>query len=40
MLRKGRRRDAYETVARACDAAGVAVSDDVRRVLGEVPQTR
>jgi precorrin-2 dehydrogenase len=40
MLRSGRRRDAYETIARACDAAGVPVSDDVRRVLGKVPQTR
>ncbi|HSP35032.1 MAG TPA: bifunctional precorrin-2 dehydrogenase/sirohydrochlorin ferrochelatase [Thermoanaerobaculia bacterium] len=39
LLRNGRRRDAYETIARACDAAGVAMSDDVRRVLDEVPQT-
>ncbi len=40
MLRKGRRREAYETIARACDAAGVALSDDLRRALGEVPQPR
>ncbi|HSP13225.1 MAG TPA: bifunctional precorrin-2 dehydrogenase/sirohydrochlorin ferrochelatase [Thermoanaerobaculia bacterium] len=40
MLRAGRRRDAYETIARACDAAGVPVSDQVRRVLEEVPQAR
>jgi precorrin-2 dehydrogenase len=40
MLRAGRRRDAYETIARACDAAGVPVSEDVRRVLEEVPQRR
>ncbi len=40
MLRAGRRRDAYETIARACNAAGVPVSDEVRRVLEEVPQAR
>lgn len=40
MLRNGRRREAYETIARACDAAGVAISDSVRRVLDEVPQAR
>ena len=40
LLRKGRRREAYETIARACDAAGVALSDAVREVLGGVPQPR
>ncbi len=40
MLRKGRRREAYETIARACDAEGIAISDAVRRVLDEVPQAR
>lgn len=40
MLRDGRRRDAYETIARACEAAGVPLSDAVRRVLDEVPQPR
>ena len=30
MLRNGRRREAYETIARACEAAGVRVSDAVR----------
>src|SRR5215213_3800355 len=33
MLREGKRREAYETIARACEAAGVAVSDDVQREL-------
>lgn len=33
MLRQGRRREAYETIARACDAAGVVVSERVRREL-------
>src|SRR5712691_5340412 len=40
MLRDGRRRDAYETIARACDAAGVPLSDALRRVLEEVPSAR
>jgi len=33
MLRDGRRRDAYETIARACDAAGVPLSERVQREL-------
>lgn len=33
LLREGRRVEAYETIARACDAAGVPVSDEVRREL-------
>ena len=33
MLREGKRREAYETIARACDAAGVPVSDEVRNEL-------
>lgn len=33
MLRQGKRREAYETIARACDAAGVPVSEKVRREL-------
>lgn len=33
MLRDGRRREAYETIARACEAAGVPVSEAVTRGL-------
>lgn len=33
MLREGKRREAYETIARACEAAGVAVSERVRQEL-------
>ena len=33
MLRSGKRRDAYVTIARACEKAGVPVSDRVREVL-------
>lgn len=33
MLRSGRRAEAYETIARACEAAGVPLSDRVRQVL-------
>lgn len=33
MLRSGKRREAYETIARACDAAGVPVSERVRQEL-------
>jgi len=33
MLRSGRRREAYETIARACKEAGVAVSEAVREGL-------
>jgi precorrin-2 dehydrogenase / sirohydrochlorin ferrochelatase len=33
MLRQGRRREAYETIARACEAAGVPVSERVRGEL-------
>lgn len=35
MLREGRRHDAYLTIARACEAAGVPVSDSVTRVIAE-----
>ncbi|HKO55780.1 MAG TPA: bifunctional precorrin-2 dehydrogenase/sirohydrochlorin ferrochelatase [Thermoanaerobaculia bacterium] len=34
LLRKGRRRDAYELVARHCVAANVPVSDELSRELG------
>ena len=33
MLREGRRREAYQTIAEACRAAGVEVSEAVRREL-------
>jgi precorrin-2 dehydrogenase/sirohydrochlorin ferrochelatase len=33
MLREGRRREAYETIARACKAAEVPVSDRIRQEL-------
>ena len=33
MLRSGRRAEAYETIARACEAAGVPLSDQVRQEL-------
>lgn len=33
MLRAGKRREAYETIARACEAAGVPVSEQVRQEL-------
>ncbi len=33
MLRDGRRREAYETIARACEAAGVPVSERVQSEL-------
>lgn len=33
LLRQGKRREAYETIARACDAAGVPVSERVRQEL-------
>lgn len=33
MLREGRRREAYEVIARACEAAGVPLSDRVRQEL-------
>lgn len=33
LLRDGKRREAYETIARACDAAGVPVSERVRQEL-------
>lgn len=33
MLREGKRREAYETIARACEAAGVEVSERVRQEL-------
>ncbi len=34
MLRAGKRREAYETIARACKAAGVPVSERVHQELG------
>lgn len=40
MLREGRRHDAYATIARACEAAGVPVSDMVKQVLKETFTTR
>jgi hypothetical protein len=33
MLRDGRRREAFESVARACTAAGVAISDALHEKL-------
>jgi siroheme synthase-like protein len=33
MLRQGRRREAWETIVRACEAAGVAVSEPLREAL-------
>lgn len=33
MIREGRRREAYETIAHACEAAGVPVSEAVTRLL-------
>src|SRR5207237_4785137 len=35
MLREGRRREAFETIARACDAAGVEQSGSLREKLCE-----
>ena len=35
MVRDGKRREAYETIARACENAGIKVSDRVRQVLGK-----
>jgi siroheme synthase-like protein len=35
LLRKGQRREAYETIANACEAEGIPVSDRVREGLGE-----
>ncbi len=40
MLREGRRRDAYATIARACEAAGVPVSEMVTRGLAETVASR
>jgi siroheme synthase-like protein len=37
LLREGKRREAYETIARACEAAGVPVSDRVRQELAGEP---
>ncbi|HVG24938.1 MAG TPA: bifunctional precorrin-2 dehydrogenase/sirohydrochlorin ferrochelatase [Thermoanaerobaculia bacterium] len=37
LLREGQRREAYETIARACEAAGVPVSDRVRQELAGEP---
>ncbi len=35
LLREGRRREAFEAVARACEAEGVEVSEELRERLGE-----
>ena len=35
MLREGRRQEAFETIARACEADGVAVSEEVRARLND-----
>jgi len=35
LLREGRRREAFEAVARACEAEGVDVSEELRARLGE-----
>ena len=35
MLREGRRREAFETIARACDAAGVEQSGSLREKLSQ-----
>jgi len=35
MLRNGERREAYETIARACDAVGVPLSERVRQELAQ-----
>ncbi len=35
MLRSGKRREAYETIARACGEAGVELSDSLREVLSK-----
>jgi siroheme synthase-like protein len=35
LLREGRRREAFEAVARACEAEGVDVSEELRERLGE-----
>src|SRR6476469_8505503 len=40
MLREGRRHDAYATIARACEAAGVPVSDMVTQSLKETLTAR
>ena len=40
MLREGRRREAYDAIARACEAAGVPVSETVTRVLEQSAATR
>jgi len=36
MLRHGKRREAYETIARACDAVGVPLSERVRQELAQL----
>jgi len=35
LLREGRRREAFEAVARACEAEGVDVSEELRARLNE-----
>jgi siroheme synthase-like protein len=35
LLREGKRREAYETIARACDEAGVPLSERVRQELAQ-----
>jgi precorrin-2 dehydrogenase / sirohydrochlorin ferrochelatase len=37
LLREGRRREAYETIARECEAAGVALSERIRQELTARP---
>jgi precorrin-2 dehydrogenase / sirohydrochlorin ferrochelatase len=36
LLRAGKRREAYETIARACDAAGVPISEQLRLELDSI----
>jgi len=40
LLRQGKRREAYETIADACDRAGVPVSERVRKELGNAAEPR
>ena len=39
MLREGRRAEAYETIARACETAGVPLSERVREELSRSPRS-
>lgn len=38
MLREGRRREAYEAVARACEAAGVPLTERLKTELADAPR--